>query len=53
MHQTGKSSYDGVYSVINDLSFRDTLYAARMARDLLWEDYRAINLDEFVVVSQT
>lgn len=31
----------------------DTLYAARMARDLLWEGNRSINLDEFVVISQT
>ncbi|KAH9829120.1 glycerol-3-phosphate-acyltransferase [Rhodofomes roseus] len=31
----------------------DTLYAARMARDLLWEDEKAISLDEFVPVSQT
>lgn len=32
---------------------RDTLYAARMARDLLWGDEKAISLDEFVPVSQT
>jgi len=31
----------------------DTLYAARMARDLLWETERSIKLDDFVVVSQT
>ncbi|PCH35853.1 acyltransferase [Wolfiporia cocos MD-104 SS10] len=31
----------------------DTLYAARMARDLLWEDEKHVNLDEFVAVSQT
>ncbi|OSX65691.1 hypothetical protein POSPLADRAFT_1052363 [Postia placenta MAD-698-R-SB12] len=31
----------------------DTLYAARMARDLLWGDEKAINLDEFVAISQT
>ncbi|KAF6761167.1 hypothetical protein DFP72DRAFT_880302 [Ephemerocybe angulata] len=31
----------------------DTLYAARMARDLLWEGDKSINLDDFVVVSQT
>ncbi|KAF8161060.1 hypothetical protein B0H34DRAFT_699266 [Crassisporium funariophilum] len=31
----------------------DTLYAARMARDLLWEQERSINLDDFVVISQT
>ena len=53
MHQTGKSSYNGVYYANNGPCFRDTLYAARMARDLLWEGYRAINLDEFIVVSQT
>ncbi|KAG5653047.1 hypothetical protein H0H81_002564 [Sphagnurus paluster] len=31
----------------------DTLYVARMARDILWENTKSINLDEFVVVSQT
>ncbi|TFK44667.1 glycerol-3-phosphate-acyltransferase [Crucibulum laeve] len=31
----------------------DTLYAARMARDLLWERERSINLDDFVTISQT
>ncbi|KIJ18508.1 hypothetical protein PAXINDRAFT_167112 [Paxillus involutus ATCC 200175] len=31
----------------------DTLYAARMARDLLWEDERTIDLNEFVIISQT
>lgn len=36
------------------LSFcRDTLFAARMARDLLWETEKSIKLDEFVAVSQT
>lgn len=31
----------------------DTLYSARMARDLLWEDERSIDLEEFVTISQT
>ncbi|KAI0047908.1 glycerol-3-phosphate-acyltransferase [Auriscalpium vulgare] len=31
----------------------DTLYAARMARDLLWEDEKSLNLDDYVHVSQT
>ncbi|OCH88645.1 glycerol-3-phosphate-acyltransferase [Obba rivulosa] len=31
----------------------EALYAARMARDLLWEDERRINLDDFVAISQT
>ncbi|KAK7043165.1 hypothetical protein VNI00_008519 [Paramarasmius palmivorus] len=31
----------------------DTLYAARMARDILWEDDKSIDLEEFVNVSQT
>ncbi|GLB37088.1 putative phosphate acyltransferases [Lyophyllum shimeji] len=31
----------------------DTLYAARMARDILWEGRKSINLDEFVPISQT
>ncbi|KAI5117860.1 hypothetical protein M0805_007703 [Coniferiporia weirii] len=31
----------------------DTLYAARMARSLLWEKSSSMNLDDFVPVSQT
>ncbi|KAJ7797540.1 hypothetical protein B0H14DRAFT_3114323 [Mycena olivaceomarginata] len=31
----------------------DTLYTARMARDILWEGDKSINLDEFVPISQT
>lgn len=31
----------------------DTLYTARMARDLLWESENDIRLDDFVAVSQT
>ncbi|KAJ7122064.1 hypothetical protein C8R43DRAFT_1149056 [Mycena crocata] len=31
----------------------DTLYAARMARDIMWEGDKSINLDEFVSISQT
>ncbi|KAJ6456367.1 hypothetical protein C8R45DRAFT_880637 [Mycena sanguinolenta] len=31
----------------------DTLYTARMARDIMWEGDRSINLDEFVPISQT
>ncbi|KAH8827334.1 glycerol-3-phosphate-acyltransferase [Flagelloscypha sp. PMI_526] len=31
----------------------DTLYSARMVRDILWVDERSIDLDEFVVISQT
>ncbi len=31
----------------------ETLYAGRMARDLLWEDSKKLNLDDFVPVSQT
>ncbi|KAJ7782487.1 hypothetical protein DFH07DRAFT_935585 [Mycena maculata] len=31
----------------------DTIYAARMARDIIWADDRSINLDEFVPISQT
>ncbi|KAF9531602.1 glycerol-3-phosphate-acyltransferase [Crepidotus variabilis] len=31
----------------------DTLFAARMARDILWEKDGSIRLDDFVVVSQT
>lgn len=35
------------------IQIRDTLYSARMARDLLWEDERSIDLEEFVTISQT
>ncbi|TRM70169.1 hypothetical protein BD626DRAFT_544644 [Schizophyllum amplum] len=31
----------------------DTLYAARMARDIMWEGDRSLDLDHFVAVSQT
>ncbi|KAF8893430.1 hypothetical protein BD779DRAFT_1609793 [Infundibulicybe gibba] len=31
----------------------DTLYAARMARDILWEADKSIKLDEFTTISQT
>ncbi|KAI0313937.1 glycerol-3-phosphate-acyltransferase [Amylostereum chailletii] len=31
----------------------DTLYAARMARDLLWENEKSIPLEDFVQISQT
>ncbi|KAF7322149.1 PlsC domain-containing protein [Mycena kentingensis (nom. inval.)] len=31
----------------------NTLYAARMARDLMWANEKSINLDEFVPISQT
>lgn len=33
--------------------FRDTLYVARMARDLLWEDEKSLDRDEYVNISQT
>jgi len=35
------------------VQFRDTLYVARMARDLLWEDQESLDRDEYVNVSQT
>ncbi|KAJ8518019.1 hypothetical protein ONZ45_g4883 [Pleurotus djamor] len=31
----------------------DTLYAARMARDIMWEGDKSIDLDDFVTISQT
>ncbi|KAJ8695889.1 hypothetical protein PTI98_005799 [Pleurotus ostreatus] len=31
----------------------DTLYAARMARDIMWEGDKSIDLNDFVAVSQT
>jgi len=40
----------------SDIQFnfrRDTLYAARMARDILWEKEESIDLDEFVRILQT
>lgn len=33
--------------------YRDTLYCARMTRELLWENERLISLDEFAPVTQT
>ncbi len=39
--------------IIPFLRFRDTLYAARMARDLLWEDQESLDRDEYVNISQT
>jgi len=35
------------------VQFRDTLYVARTARDLLWEDQESLDRDEYVNVSQT
>jgi hypothetical protein len=32
---------------------RDTLYASRMARDLLWVEEGSLRLEDFVDVSQT
>jgi len=37
---------EGLYS-------RDTLYVARMARDILWEGEKEIELEDFVMISQT
>src|ERR1700689_3948602 len=42
----------GYRAAAANMFVRDTLYAARMARDLLWEDHKSINLDEFVIISQ-
>lgn len=39
-------------SLLRDLS-RDTLYSARMARDLLWPNEKSIDLKEYVDISQT
>ncbi|PBK73412.1 acyltransferase [Armillaria solidipes] len=41
-----------IESTINALDW-DTLYTARMARDLMWTDEKSINMDEFVIISQT
>ena len=37
---------EGLYS-------RDTLYAVRIARDILWEGEKEIELEDFVMISQT
>ncbi|KAJ6507374.1 hypothetical protein C8R47DRAFT_1037202 [Mycena vitilis] len=41
-----------VASTVNGSDW-DTLYTARMARDIMWEGDKSINLDEFVPISQT
>lgn len=41
-----------VESTVNGSDW-DTLYTARMARDIMWEGDKSINLDEFVPISQT
>lgn len=41
------------WMAVNFSGLRDTLYSARMARDLLWEKDKSIKLDEFVTISQT
>jgi hypothetical protein len=54
MPPTGQSSCEGYFSVLAVFFHsRDTLYAARMARDLLWENQESLDRDEFVSVSQT
>lgn len=35
------------------LTGRDTSYAAQMARELLWEQERDLNLSDYVDVAQT
>jgi len=42
-----------IYDVNEGLYSRDTLYAARMARDILWEGDKGIELEDFVAISQT
>ncbi|KAG1829658.1 hypothetical protein EV424DRAFT_1526312 [Suillus variegatus] len=49
---TGAIERELVEATINAPDW-DTLYSARMARDLLWEDERSIDLEEFVTISQT
>ncbi|KAF8644803.1 hypothetical protein AX16_008263 [Volvariella volvacea WC 439] len=49
---TGTIERELVEATINAPDW-ETLYAARMARDLLWEKVQSINLDEFVIISQT
>ena len=54
MHRIGERKTTEVSEVTTKpTSVRDTLYCARMARDLLWENPRKINLDDFVPVTQT
>lgn len=35
------------------MEYRETLFAVRTARDLLWSDERKLNIEYFVVISQT
>ncbi|KAF8993678.1 glycerol-3-phosphate-acyltransferase [Cyathus striatus] len=49
---TGRIEEELVEGTINAPDW-DTLYAARMARDILWEGDKSIPLDEFVHISQT
>jgi glycerol-3-phosphate O-acyltransferase/dihydroxyacetone phosphate acyltransferase len=39
--------------MLNDARFRETLYAARTARDILWEKEDSVPLDNFVFISQS
>jgi glycerol-3-phosphate O-acyltransferase/dihydroxyacetone phosphate acyltransferase len=41
------------HNTMTEVDYRGTLYAASMARDLLWEGENNIDLDDFVLVSQT
>jgi glycerol-3-phosphate O-acyltransferase / dihydroxyacetone phosphate acyltransferase len=41
------------YLLVLFASIRDTLYVARMARDLLWKDESSLDRDEYVNISQT
>lgn len=36
-----------------DTFIRDTLFTAKMARDILWDKEKSIKLEDFVTVSQT
>ncbi|KAI0338250.1 glycerol-3-phosphate-acyltransferase [Trametopsis cervina] len=49
---TARIERELIASTINSPDW-ETLYAARMARELLWPKERSINLDEFVAISQT
>jgi hypothetical protein len=53
MHLIGEYGSDGLLLGLLKKIIRDTLNAARIARDVLWDDEKNIPLKDFVYVSQT
>lgn len=52
MKRLTKAIEESLFKLTINAEDWEGLYAGRMARDLLWEDTRSLNLDEFVAVSQ-